>query len=65
MKQKYVHLHANESAKALLKIWGVKLDGESDNQRQQAAHEKLLKPKICPDCNEINESTAKFCSKCK
>ena len=65
MKQKYVHLHANESAKALLKIWGVELDKESDIQRQQATHVKLLKPKTCLNCNEINESTAKFCSKCK
>jgi hypothetical protein len=68
MKQKYVHLHANEGSRALLKVWGVDLDSSSSNEseKHQTAvaiiNNDKLKPKSCPNCNEVNEASAKFCS---
>lgn len=63
MKQKYIHLHGNESANAMLKLRGLSLTPMEEADKQQAALvNNRLGPKSCPSCNEVNEATARFCT---
>jgi integrase/recombinase XerD len=57
MHLKYLHYFGNESSESILQEYGIlpKENGEVD----------VLKPKLCPNCNESNRPDQKFCSKCK
>src|SRR5262249_13420106 len=56
MHYKYVHFSGGESMKDLLRLKGiVKDDKQSVN---------ILRPKICPHCNEPNRPDSQFCFKC-
>ena len=52
----YVHLSGRDMDKALLGIYGIKLE--------EKKKEEKLKPKICPRCKERNAYNAVFCSRC-
>lgn len=52
----YVHLSGKNVDSAILKVYGIENNGQSQ--------ESLLKPKNCPRCNETNQVTNKFCQKC-
>jgi hypothetical protein len=57
MHSRYVHFRGGESMTDLLKVKGiVKDDKRSIN---------ILKPKICPNCNEQNRPDSQFCQKCR
>ena len=53
----YVHLSGRDVDKALLKVYGIKGNGEEKE-------ESKLKPRECGRCKEVNEVTNKFCKKC-
>ena len=52
----YVHLSGRDMDKALLGIYGIKLEEKKEEEK--------LKPKICPRCKERNAYNAVFCSRC-
>ena len=52
----YVHLSGRDMDKALLGIYGIKLEEKKEEEK--------LKPKICPRCKEKNAYNAVFCSRC-
>ena len=53
----YVHLSGRDVDDALLKTYGLKKE-----EGERSAN--LLKPRMCPRCNESNAAEAKYCSKC-
>jgi integrase/recombinase XerD len=57
MHLKYLHYYGNESNTSLLQEYGIL---PKDNQEVD-----VLRPKYCPNCNEIQIPDQKFCSKCK
>lgn len=57
MASVYVHLSGRDVDSALLKTYGL-----STTERKHG--ESDLKPKSCPRCNEVNQMTNQFCSKC-
>ena len=52
----YVHLSGRDMDRALLGIYGIKLEEKKEEEK--------LKPKICPRCKEKNAYNAVFCSRC-
>jgi len=52
----YVHLSGRDVDNALLKVYGIK----NNNEKQESE----LKPRNCPRCQQINQFSNKFCSKC-
>ena len=56
MHQKYIHYFGNESNEALLEVYGLKSKLEQIDR---------LKPRQCPNCNEPNQISARFCVRCK
>jgi len=52
----YVHLSGRDVDNAILKVHGL-----TNNKDKE---EIKLKPKNCPRCEEINQATNKFCSRC-
>jgi len=57
MHQKYIHYFGNESNESILEAYGL-----IDKNKQEI---DKLKPKACPNCQELNEKEAKFCIKCR
>jgi hypothetical protein len=57
MHLKYLHYYGNESNTSLLQEYGIL---PKDNQEVD-----VLRPKYCPNCNEIQIPDQKFCSKCR
>ena len=57
MAAQYVHLSGRDIDNSILRINGI----VRGSQEKEA---KELKPIVCPRCNEVNPSTAKFCYKC-
>lgn len=57
MTQVYIHL-SSQSSKVLLQKNGI-LDSD------QAGDSDYLRPKQCPNCNEVNKQDSKFCMKCR
>jgi len=53
----YVHLSGKNVDRALLKVYGIKDNGEEKEVSK-------LVPKKCGRCGEVNEATNKFCKKC-
>jgi site-specific recombinase XerD len=52
----YVHLSGRDVDNALLKVYGIENNG--------AKKESIFKPKECSRCQQINQATNKFCSRC-
>ena len=52
----YVHMSGRDTDKAILKLNGIKIEEEKQEQ--------ILKPKQCLRCKTINESTNRFCRIC-
>lgn len=57
MPQKYFHYFGNESSNSLLEAYGI--------IPKEKQHSNTLKPKQCPNCNELNKPDSKFCAKCR
>jgi hypothetical protein len=57
MAEKYLHYFGNESSESILEEYGIV---PTDKKQSD-----ILKPKICPNCNEGNIPDSKFCSKCR
>jgi integrase len=58
-RQKYQHYYNDDSFDAMLTM----MDGLKPIS--PARNRTLLKPRLCPNCSEINTPESKFCSKCK
>jgi len=56
MASVYVHLSGRDVDNALLRLNGIKSYEEKK--------EEEFKPSVCPRCNTVNSSDAKFCSNC-
>ncbi len=56
MPQVYLHYIGNESNESILEAYGLKPKFEEIDK---------MKPRQCPNCNELNKIDAKFCSKCR
>ena len=56
MPQKYLHYFGNESSESLLEAYGLKPKSEETDK---------MKPKQCPNCNEVNKIDSRFCAKCR
>jgi|GEM_PF-2828137 hypothetical protein len=57
MRAKYLHWFSNVSSESILEAYGIV---PSDKKQSD-----ILKPRICPNCNEGNIPNSKFCSKCR
>jgi len=58
-RQRYQHYYADDSFDAMLAIDGL----VTPNSKSKVKN--LLKPKMCPNCDESNKPESKFCIKCK
>ncbi len=56
MASVYVHLSGRDVDRAILKLYGMEMDEESDGE--------LLKPKKCMRCGETNPATNQVCQRC-
>ena len=56
MHQKYFHYFGNESNESILEAYGLKPKVEEIDK---------MKPRQCPNCNELNKIDSKFCVKCR
>jgi integrase len=52
----YVHLSGRDVDNALLKVYGIENNGEKK--------ESIFKPKECSRCQQVNQATNRFCSRC-
>lgn len=52
----YVHLSGKNVDEALLKVYGI----ENKNEKKVS----IFKPKECSRCQQVNQATNKFCSRC-
>jgi hypothetical protein len=59
-RQKYQHYYQDDALDAILQADGLIPTTTTTKQRKD-----LLKPKICPNCDESNTPDTKFCVKCK
>ena len=57
MHQKYLHYFGNESNESILEAYGLKPKFEEIGDK--------MKPRQCPNCNELNKIDSKFCVKCR
>jgi hypothetical protein len=57
MHLKYLHYFGNESNDSLLEAYGIVT--KDKNQLS------VLRPKSCPNCNELNKPDSRFCAKCR
>lgn len=58
-RQKYQHYFTDDAFDAMLVIDGL----VTPNSKGKAKN--LLKPRICPNCDETNKPEGRFCAKCK
>ena len=56
MHLKYLHYFGNESNDSILEAYGLKPKSEEIDK---------MKPRQCPNCNELNKIDSKFCVKCR
>ena len=59
MWKRYTHYFADDSIDTVLTV----MDGLKP--KMPASGRNLLKPRLCPNCNETNTPESRFCSKCK
>ena len=59
MHLKYTHYFGNESSEELLESYGV------ETRVSKKKDDNVLRPRICPNCNESNIPDSKFCAKCR
>jgi hypothetical protein len=50
----YVHLASEDVDEAILKMYGIKTNGNGND----------LEVKQCPRCLQVNPATSRFCSRC-
>jgi hypothetical protein len=60
-RQKYQHYYNDDSFDAMLVIDGIVTPAAAAKSKAR----NLLKPKMCPNCDESNKPESKFCGKCK
>jgi hypothetical protein len=61
-RQKYQHYYTDDAFDAML----ITMDGLMlPSQDAKSRSKNLLKPKMCPNCDESNKPESKFCVKCK
>jgi len=60
-RQKYQHYYNDDSIDAMLMMDGLVLPSNTAKSKAK----NLLKPKLCPNCDETNKPESKFCAKCK
>ena len=56
MHLKYLHYFGNESNESILEAYGLKHNSEEIDK---------MKPRQCPNCNELAKIDDKFCPKCR
>jgi integrase len=56
MPQVYLHYLGNESNESMLEAYGLKPKAQEIDK---------MKPRQCPNCNELNKIDSKFCVKCR
>jgi len=56
MTSVYVHLSGRDVDRAILKLYGMEMDEESNGE--------LLKPRKCLRCGETNVATNQLCKRC-
>ena len=56
MHMRYVHYFGNEANESILEAYGLKPKIEEIDK---------MKPRQCPNCNELNKIDSKFCVKCR
>ena len=56
MHLRYVHYFGNESNESILEAYGYKSKNEESDK---------MKPRQCPNCNELSKIDSKFCVKCR
>jgi hypothetical protein len=61
-RQKYQHYYSDDGIDAMLLADGIPV---SSSTSFLGATKGLLKPKICPNCEESNKPDSKFCVRCK
>lgn len=61
-RQKYQHYLSDDSFEAMLIIDGIAAPAAASVKGKAR---NLLKPRICPNCDEGNKPESKFCVKCK
>jgi integrase len=61
-RQRYQHYYANDSVEAMLVADGLISPTGSSNSKTK---KDLLKPKQCPNCDEVNRPDVRFCVKCR
>ena len=57
MHLKYLHYYGNESNESILEAYGIVTKDQYQSD--------VLRPKICPNCNEPNKPDSRFCAKCR
>lgn len=63
-RQKYQHYFAEDANDALLTLMdGLPPQGQLSLKSKK--NKDLLKPKQCPNCDEVNDAGSKFCTKCR
>lgn len=60
-RQKYQHYYSDDGIDAMLVIDGLVAPNSKNNGKAR----NLLKPRVCPNCNEGNKPESKYCAKCK
>jgi integrase/recombinase XerD len=58
---KYQHYYTDDAFDAMLVMDGLVVPGSTSKEKMK----NLLKPKHCPNCDEVNKPENKFCVKCK
>jgi hypothetical protein len=59
---KYQHYHNDDAFDAMLTVMdGLVVPGSTNKDKMK----NLLKPKHCPNCDEVNKPESEFCVKCK
>ena len=56
MPKVYLHYLGNESNESMLEAYGLKPKAQEIDK---------MKPRQCPNCNELNKIDSKFCVKCR
>lgn len=57
MPQIYIHWYGNESSESILEAQGIITKNNTKDNK--------MKPKQCPNCQELNKIDSKFCFKCR
>jgi hypothetical protein len=62
---KYQHYFNDDAMDAMLEADGLPIAASANGNNNKSSSKGLLKPKLCPNCDESNKSDSKFCVNCK